>query len=114
MGSEQLRDLVVDAIEEMKGNDIKVLDVRGLTSVTDFMIIASGTSNRHVKSLADNVVERCKENQIRPIGVEGNDKAEWVLVDLGDTVVHLMLPATRQFYDIERLWESAPEAIATP
>ncbi|GAA4651954.1 ribosome silencing factor [Kistimonas scapharcae] len=114
MGSEQLRDLVVDAIEEMKGNDIKVLDVRGLTSVTDFMIIASGTSNRHVKSLADNVVERCKANQIRPIGVEGDDKAEWVLVDLGDTVVHLMLPATRQFYDIERLWESAPEAIATP
>ena len=114
MASEQLRDLVVDAIEEMKGNDIKVLDVRGLTSVTDFMIIASGTSNRHVKSLADNVVERCKANQIRPIGVEGDDKAEWVLVDLGDTVVHLMLPATRQFYDIERLWESAPEAIATP
>ncbi|OQX34619.1 MAG: ribosome silencing factor [Oceanospirillales bacterium LUC14_002_19_P2] len=114
MGSEQLRDLVVDAIEEMKGNDIKVLDVRGLTSVTDFMIIASGTSNRHVKSLADNVVERCKANQIRPIGVEGDDKAEWVLVDLGDAVVHIMLPATRQFYDIERLWESAPEAIATP
>ena len=114
MGSEQLRDLVVDAIEEMKGNDINVLDVRGLTSVTDFMIIASGTSNRHVKSLADNVVERCKADQIRPIGVEGDDKAEWVLVDLGDAVVHIMLPATRQFYDIERLWESAPEAIATP
>ncbi|WP_211828957.1 ribosome silencing factor [Kistimonas asteriae] len=114
MGSEQLRALVVDAIEELKGNDIKVLDVRGLTSVTDFMIIASGTSNRHVKSLADNVVDRCKANQLRPIGVEGDDKAEWVLVDLGDAVVHIMLPATRQFYDIERLWESAPEAIATP
>lgn len=113
MGSEQLKELVVNAIEEMKGNNLKVLDVRDLTSVTDFMIITSGTSSRHVKSLAENVVKCCKANRIRPIGIEGDGKAEWVLVDLGGAVVHIMLPATRQFYDIERLWASTPEVIAT-
>ena len=113
MRSEQLKDLVVEAIEALKGNDIKVMDVRGITSVTDAMIIASGTSSRHVKSLADNVVSECKKNHVRPLGMEGGDNAEWVLVDLGDVVVHLMLPATRQFYDLERLWESVPEAIVS-
>lgn len=113
MRSEQLKDLVVEAIEALKGNDIKVMDVRGITSVTDIMIIASGTSSRHVKSLADNVVSECKKNHVRSLGMEGSDNAEWVLVDLGDVVVHLMLPATRQFYDLERLWESVPEAIAS-
>lgn len=107
MHSDELKQLVVEAIEEVKGNEITCLNVTGQTSVTDYMIIACGTSNRHVKSLADNVIEQCKKSGVRPLGVEGQDKSEWVLVDLGDVVVHLMLPATRQFYDLERLWDSA-------
>ena len=81
------------------------LKVADLTSVTDHMVIACGTSNRHVKSLADNVIDKCKKQGIRPLGIEGTEKSEWVLVDLGDVVAHIMLPATRQFYDLERLWE---------
>ncbi len=103
----KLKQLVVEAIEDLKGDDITCLNVAGQTSVTDCMVIACGTSNRHVKSLADNVIDQCKKNGVRPLGVEGQDKAEWVLVDLGDVVVHLMLPATRQFYDLERLWDNA-------
>ena len=103
----KLKQLVVEAIEDVKGDDITCLNVAGQTSVTDCMVIACGTSNRHVKSIADNVIEQCKKNGIRPLGVEGQDKSEWVLVDLGDVVVHLMLPATRQFYDLERVWDSA-------
>lgn len=110
MRSEELKKLVVEAIEEVKGNDITCLNVSEQTSVTDYMVIACGTSNRHVKSLANNVIDQCKKNGLRPVGVEGEDKAEWVLVDLGDVVVHLMLPATRQFYDLERLWDG--EALA--
>ncbi|MBB1485514.1 ribosome silencing factor [Oceanospirillum sediminis] len=109
MQTEQLKQLVIDSLEEMKGNDITVLDVSGSTSVTDFMIIASGTSNRHVSSLANNVVENVKDNGVRPLGVEGQAGSEWVLVDLGDVVVHVMQPATRQFYDLERLWSDLPE-----
>jgi len=109
MQTEQLKQLVIDSLEEMKGNDIAVLDVSGSTSVTDFMIIASGTSNRHVSSLANNVVENVKDNGVRPLGVEGQAGSEWVLVDLGDVVVHVMQPATRQFYDLERLWSDLPE-----
>lgn len=113
MQSENVKQLVIDAIEDMKGTDITVLDVRGQTSVTDFMVIASGTSNRHVKSIADNVLDHCKKNGVRPLGIEGQDKSEWVLVDLGDVIAHLMLPATRHFYDLERLWDgSEPEAVA--
>ena len=78
-----------------------------LTSVTDYMIIASGNSNRQVSALADNVIEKAKAAGARPLGVEGKDSGEWVLVDLGYIVVHIMQPATRQFYDLERLWESA-------
>lgn len=113
MQSEQLKQLVVDAIEEMKGSDITSLDVSGLTSVTDYMIIASGTSNRHVKSVADNVIDKCKKNGVRPLGTEGQEKSEWVLVDMGDVVVHVMMPATRAFYDLERLWEASEEQQAT-
>ncbi len=109
MQSEQLKDLVINAIEEIKGNDIKCLDVSELTSVTDYMVIASGTSNRHVKSVADSVMDVCKKQGIRPLGMEGQAQSEWVLVDLGDVVVHVMLPATRAFYDLERLWESSKE-----
>jgi len=105
MQTEELKALVVDALEEVKANDISVLDVRGKTSVTDFMVIASGTSNRHVKSLADHIVETAKKNGCKPLGKEGEESSEWVLIDLGDVIAHVMLPSTRQFYDLEKLWQ---------
>jgi ribosome-associated protein len=113
MQSEKLKQLVIDAIEAMKGTDINCLNVADLTSVTDYMIIVSGTSNRHVKSVADNVIDVCKKQGVRPLGTEGQEKSDWVLVDLGDVVVHVMLPATRAFYDLERLWEHSEEEHAT-
>ena len=98
---------VEGALDELKAKDVVRIDVHELTSVTDYMIIASGNSNRQVSALADNVIEKAKAAGARPLGVEGKDSGEWVLVDLGDIVVHIMQPATRQFYDLERLWESA-------
>ena len=104
MHLEALRTLVVDALEELKAQNLTVLDVRSIANFTDLMIVASGTSNRHVKSLADKVVEKCRLAGQRPLGVEGEHEAEWVLVDLGDIVVHVMLPQTRDFYNLEKLW----------
>lgn len=98
---------VEDALAELKAKDVVRIDVRELTGVTDYMIIASGGSNRQVGALADNVIEKVKEAGLRPMGVEGKESGEWVLVDLGDIVVHIMQPATRQFYDLEKLWQSA-------
>lgn len=112
MNSEELKSLVIEALDELKGSDIVSLDVTNLTSVTDHMVIACGTSNRHIKSLADNVIDRCKKQGVRPLGAEGADKSEWVLVDLGDVVAHIMLPASRQFYDLERLWDTKILAIS--
>lgn len=106
MELEQLRDTVVHALEDLKGVDVRVLDVRGRCSFTDLMIFASGTSDRHVKSLAANVEEKVREAGVKPLGVEGADQAQtsWVLLDLGDIVVHVMLPETREFYQLEKLW----------
>ncbi|MFO8152246.1 ribosome silencing factor [Thioalkalivibrio sp.] len=104
MQSERLVDLVTQALDDMKGAQIRVLDVRGKTPLADYMVIASGTSNRHVKSLADTVVEKAKESGVRALGVEGQDGQEWVLVDLNDVIVHVMLPAVRDFYNLEKLW----------
>ena len=104
MNSEQLSELAVDALESVKGQDIVKLDVRKLTTVTDYMVVASGTSNRHVKALADAVAERAREAGHRPSGVEGEDGGEWVLLDLGDTLVHVMLPRVREFYNLEKHW----------
>lgn len=109
MNAEEMKQLVVDALEDRKGLDIKVLDVRDKTSVTDILVIAGGTSTRQVKSLADRVVEKAKEKGVRPLGVEGQPNSGWILVDLGDVVVHVMLPETRDFYNLEKLWgEGAP------
>jgi ribosome-associated protein len=104
MEIEELKALVIDALEDRKGVDIKVLDVRGKSNVTDIMVISTGTSNRQVRALADGVVEKAKERGIRPLGVEGDRNNEWVLVDLGDVVVHVMQAETRDFYNLEKLW----------
>ena len=104
MNSQALRKLVVDAIEELKGVDVVSLDVRGLTDVTDFMVIASGRSDRQVGAIAENVIEKAKAAGVRPLGVEGLDRREWVLVDLCDVVVHVMQPQTREYYQLEKLW----------
>ena len=101
---EHLRLRVVAALEELKAKDVREIDVRGKTSIADTLIIASGTSTRHVKSIADEVVKYAKQAGMMPLGVEGQREAEWVLVDLGDIVVHVMLPRIREFYGLERLW----------
>lgn len=109
MEVEQLCELVVQALEDVKGIDIRTLDVRGKSSITDVMVIASGGSDRQVKALADKVVETAKEHGVRPLGVEG--RTDWVLVDLGDVVVHVMRPDIRDFYNLEKLWgEHSPAA----
>ena len=107
---DKLLALVIDALEELKGVDIRVLDVRGLTSITDRMVVASGTSTRHVKSLAVNVARKTREAGFRALGVEGEQAAEWVLVDLGDVVVHVMMPSVREFYALEKLWSVGSDA----
>jgi ribosome-associated protein len=108
MNSEQLCELVVEALEAVKAKDIVRLDVRELTTVTDYMIVASGTSNRHVRALADAVAQKSREAGHRPAGIEGEDGSEWVLLDLGDALVHVMLPRVREFYNLEKLWSLSP------
>ena len=110
-----LRRRILAALDELKARDIREIDVRGRTSIADLLIIASGTSSRHVKSIADEVVKYAKRAGMLPLGVEGETEAEWVLVDLGDIIVHVMLPRIREFYGLERLWtvgDQAPEAVA--
>ena len=111
--NEKLLRLVIDALEDMKVVDLRTLDVRDKTSVTDVMVICSGSSTRHVKSLADTVTKKAKEAGIPPLGVEGEGAAEWVLVDLGDVVVHIMMPEVREFYQLERLWSVEDSATKT-
>jgi ribosome-associated protein len=101
---ETIKNLVVAALEDLKAVDIRVLNVGKMTSVTDYMVIAGGTSSRHVRSLLDAVVVKAKERGITPLGVEGEQHAQWGLVDLGDVVVHVMLPEARDFYQLEKLW----------
>ncbi len=108
MNSEQLSELVVDALDDIKGQDIIILDVREMTMVTDYMIVASGTSHRHVRALADNVAETAAKAGHRPIGIEGEAGSEWVLLDLQDALVHVMLPKVREFYNLEKLWSLGP------
>jgi len=101
---DRLLEIVIAALQDIKGVDIRVIDVRGLTSITDRMVIASGTSTRHIKALADNVVLEAKRHGFAALGVEGEDTTGWILVDLSDVVVHIMMPETREFYALEKLW----------
>jgi ribosome-associated protein len=106
-----LEKLVLEALDEMKAVNIKLLDVRGLTDIADAMIVASGNSDRHVRAIAERVIEKARESGRRPFGVEGQRDGEWVLVDLQDVLLHVMLPRVREFYGIEQLWEApAPRA----
>jgi ribosome-associated protein len=110
--SEALKKLVIEALEDVKGIDIRALDVSDKTSITDVMVIASGNSNRQVKALADSVIEHCKQAGVRIYGNEGIDSGEWALVDLGDVVVHIMQPSIRDFYNLEKLWgDESPTAM---
>ena len=97
--------IVIGALDEMKAVNVRVLDVRNLTDIADTMIIASGNSDRHVRSIADRVAEHAKKAGVRPMGVEGERDGEWVLVDLQDVIVHIMLPRVREFYGLENLWD---------
>jgi len=105
MSTKVLTQFVIDALEDMKALDIKTIDVQEKTVITDIMIVASGTSTRHVKSIAENVILKAKKAGLQPLGSEGEKSLEWMLVDLNDVVVHVMLPTTRDFYNLEKLWE---------
>ena len=105
-------DLVQAALDDMKAVNIRIMDVRGLTDITDTMIIASGNSDRHVRSIAERVVQNAKAAGFRPFGVEGARDGEWALVDLHDVIVHVMLPRVREFYGLERLWGSGETPVA--
>ncbi|MFK7887109.1 MAG: ribosome silencing factor [Gammaproteobacteria bacterium] len=109
-----LRQLALDALDDLKAIDVRVLDVAKLTTITDHMIVASGRSDRHVRSLAQNVVTCAKQQGIQPVGVEGEKEGEWVLVDLGDVIVHVQTPRTRDFYNLEKLWDIDETPSAEP
>jgi len=103
-----LLEVALAALEDMKAVNVKVIDVRQLTDVTDTMVVATGTSDRHVRSIAGRVVEQCKAAGFQPMGVEGERDGEWVLVDLRDALIHVMLPRIRDFYGLEKLWDVRP------
>lgn len=113
---EQLRELVITALEDFKAIDVQTIDVSEQNPLTELFIIASGSSTRHVKSMAENLIMRAKAAGCRPLGVEGKNQADWVLVDLNDVIVHLMLPQARAFYNLEKLWQVSSEqrSSATP
>ena len=105
--TDQIQTLVLSTLEDLKAQEVTTIDVRGLSPLTDIMVVASGRSTRHVKSMADNLVQATKSNGHPPLGVEGEREAEWVLVDLNDVIVHLMLPRIRAFYNLEKLWSAS-------
>lgn len=107
LSSNELQQLVVSTLEDLKAINIQNLDVTGFSPLTDSLVIASGTSSRHVKSMADKLIMKAKSFGVQPLGIEGQQQGEWVLVDLNDVIVHLMLPQTRAFYNLEKLWEAS-------
>jgi ribosome-associated protein len=110
MQAEQLVEIVQNELEERKGQFIKVLNVIGKTSITDYMVIVTATSERHAKALCDYVLERVKNQDLNPLGVEGGN-TEWVLVDLGDVILHIMTAQAREFYQLEKLWSFDQSAV---
>lgn len=104
MQSEEIKNVAFATLEDMKAIDIQVMDVRELTDITDYMVVSSGASDRHVKAIADKVLDVFRERKVRPLGVEGREKGTWILLDFGDVVVHVMHPEDRSFYDLEGLW----------
>ncbi|MDQ2994928.1 MAG: ribosome silencing factor [Pseudomonadota bacterium] len=110
MQQDKVLKFVLDTLDDYKAVDVVNIDVRELTQICDNMVICSGTSTRHVKTIAEQLVKHSKEADIDPLGVEGLEDGEWVLVDLADVIVHVMLPATREFYSLEKLWMTAEEA----
>ena len=106
----EIADRAIQVLDDHKASDIRCLDVSHLTSMMDFMIVATGRSDRHIRSLGDTLIRYCKENGIEVLGSEGQESAEWILVDLIEVVVHVMLPKTREFYELEKLWELSPRA----
>jgi ribosome-associated protein len=109
MNTKELIDITLNALDDVKAIDVVVFEVSKLTSISDYMIIASGKSKRQVNALADKVIETAKKNGIQPLGVEGKTEGEWVLVDLGDIIVHIMYPETREYYQLEKLWSSVDD-----
>jgi len=110
MTPETMKKAAVAALEDIKASDIVVLNVKKLTSMADYMIVASGESSRQVKALARNVADKLREAGAEIVGVEGEESGEWVLVDLGHVIVHVMHPAVREYYNLEELW-TAPKAV---
>lgn len=114
LAPEALRDLIAVSLDDGKAEDVRVLDVRSMTSITDYMVVASGRSSRQVKALKDRVLQAARDNNVRPLGIEGENTGEWVLIDFGDVVVHTMRPETRDFYQLEKLWDQTlvePETV---
>ena len=110
MNAEQLKDLVVTTLEDLKGKEISCLEVAKITTITDYMVVVTGTSTRHVSAMADEVMKKVKEAGGTVNSREGGGQAEWVLIDLGDVLVHVMLDETRKLYDLESLWGMSPPA----
>lgn len=108
MKAAKLRDFAVKAVEDMKGQDVAALDIQKLSTIADYMLVVTGTSTRHVKSIADELVKRAKQQGIAIKGLEGTSQAEWVLIDLGDVIVHVMQAPVRKLYDLESLWSMTP------
>jgi ribosome-associated protein len=106
--AKKLRDFVETVVSDMKGQNLVMLDIQKMSSVADYMVVVTGTSNRHVRSIAEEVEKRCKEKGVTVRGVEGKDASEWVLLDLGDVLLHVMQAATRKLYDLESLWKLSP------
>lgn len=104
----ELKDVVINALEDVKGEEIVCLDISEMTDISDFMVVVSGNSNRQVKALVNNVLEEARSAGVKPLGIEGQAQGEWVLIDLTDVIVHVMLPKVRDFYDLESLWNMRP------
>ncbi len=100
----EIKNIAINALDDAKALNIKCLDVKDISTIADHMLIASGTSKRHVRSVAENLVVKIKKSGMQPIGTEGEDEAEWILVDLGDVLVNIMMPDARERYDLEKLW----------